>query len=74
MIQKIFGTTNFLAQQIFCVKKVKIFSTKFFGPKIFRSKEVLFFKINVGPQKLRAQKNWVPTVTAEIFMIWVNVD
>ena len=65
LIQKIFGTTNFLVQQIFLHQKVKIFGKKLFGLKIFGSKEV-FFKINVGPQKLRTQKNWVPKFLSKL--------
>ena len=58
-VQKFFGTTNFVVQQIFCIKKVKNVRYKnFFSQRNIWVKRRLFFKINVGQQKLRPQKIW----------------
>ena len=66
LIQKTFGRTNFLVQHIFLRQKSKNIQYEIIWSKNFWVKGSFFFKINVGPQKLRTQKNWVPTFLSKL--------
>ena len=78
MTQKFFGTTNFLVKQIFCVKKVKIFSKKLFGLKKLGQRK--FFQNKGWSTKFKNPKKLDPKIfvkigseTAEIMVTWTNV-
>ena len=79
LIQKIFGTTNFLVQQIFLRQKSKNIRYKIIWSKIFGSKEV-FFQNKCWSTKIKNPKKLGPkifvkigSVTAEIMVTWTNV-